>query len=890
MAVERINKIGIDSRSLFTGIVGPFEEYYVESDLRECSLQQELYLYLKSLGYLTVFYSRTDNFFSFSEWDLARLFGLIKRESDGEDVTPRPDSARPRFVASMNSPFARSRKKGIRLDSNSDHDGSNQEPPIATRLGSHGSNEGIVSHYQQIAVKQHSDSGPYYFIRKSENVFNLIFTFADSNPEQKFAVVFPTAMQEEYENKNDILAKLSTRSTNYFRVRSKLKIIALYDAESEKDLMTSFERENGFFMDNLFRNWMMVDPEDVDDENTLKCRYHIGDPGLDEIKHLLNRRRLLSGLNNVYYPIPFDTVSLRLWQKCEVEKGGKPVLLHRICDIDKLSDEQLQSVVSEFDSKSSKDKLKGLLGIEKIINQFESYLKDLKRARKRKDGIRFRPHMVFLGNPGTGKTTVARLFADILREEGVLSKGHLISATVADLEGQYVGETRIKTSELCEQARGGVLFVDEAYGLYVKTDSSTTDYGKEAIEVLLQFMENSDDSLVILAGYEEPMMELLRKGNQGFMRRFNSDRSFFYFEDYKPDVLYQIALKNLSHYETTEGFRSDLMKALTDKYKHRTKQWGNAGEVENIVSSIVSRYDDILGEGPITPECIPENLRKRIEESNSNNSGNSSESILQELNSMIGLPNVKQTLLGIINTVNANRKVMGILGESEMEMLDLNFVFSGNPGTGKTTVARLMGKIFEGAGILASSEVKEYSMADIVSQYSGQTAKRIKEMYDECIGKTLFIDEAYTLIEHKDAIDTIVQCATDKDFKGKLAVILAGYPDDMKMLLDRNSGMRRRFNYQVLFDDYTDDELWSIFQLKVKALNRRIEGEQCKRLAMNWFSGLQRGKDFPNAGACDQLLSLVKANWARRVALEGNPSPDFVRTFIYSDFPQQVES
>ena len=880
MAIDRINKIGIDSRALFTGIVGPFEEYYIERDLREYSLQQELYLYLKSLGYLTVFYSRTDNFFSFSEWDLARLFGLLEDESCNANLTPVQDSVRPRFTAAMNSPFARSRKKGIRLDSSSDSGSSNHGQQVSTP--SKNSGEGLVSHYQQIALKKHSDSGPYFFIRKSENVFNLIFNFADNNPDQKFAVVFPTAMQEEFDNKNDILAKLSTRSTNYFRVRSKLKIIALYDAESEKDLLTGFENEDGFFMDNLFRTWMSVDPEDVDDENTLKCRYHIGDPGLDEIKNLLNRRRLISGLKGVYYPIPFNTIALRLWQRCEIIKGGKPVQLHRICDIDKLSDSQLQSIVSGFDSKSSRDKLKGLLGIEKIIKQFDSYLKDLKRSRKKADGVRFRPHMVFLGNPGTGKTTVARLFADILREEGVLSKGHLISATVADLEGQYVGETRIKTSALCEQARGGVLFVDEAYGLYVKGESSTHDYGKEAIEVLLQFMENADDSLVILAGYEEPMMDLLKHGNQGFMRRFNPEKSFFYFEDYKPEVLYQIALKNLSHYETTEEFRKDLKKVLTDKYNHRTKQWGNAGEVENIVSSIVSRYDDILGEGPITPECIPDSMRKRIKDSSDTTM--QSDDILCELNSMIGLSSVKKTLLDIIDTVNANRKVMSVLGTSEMEMLDLNFVFSGNPGTGKTTVARLMGKIFERSGVLSSSEVKEYSMPDIVSQYTGQTAKRIQEMYDECIGKTLFIDEAYTLIEHKDAIDTIVQCATDKNFKGKLAVILAGYPDDMKMLLDRNSGMGRRFNYQVRFDDYTEEELWSIFLMKVSALNRQVKDEQCKTLAMSWFSRLQRGRDFPNAGACDRLLDKVKGNWARRIALEDNPTPDFVKTFIPSDF------
>ena len=128
---------------------------------------------------------------------------------------------------------------------------------------------------------------------------------------------------------------------------------------------------------------------------------------------------------------------------------------------------------------------------------------------------------------------MARLFGAILHEDGLLPQGQFVEAKVGDLVGQYIGQTRVKAGALCDRAKGGVLFIDEAYGLMSGVnDNGNADFGKEAIEVLLQFMENSD-SLVILAGYPEETMRLINEGNPGFKSRFDESLGFFHFEDYE---------------------------------------------------------------------------------------------------------------------------------------------------------------------------------------------------------------------------------------------------------------------------------------------------------------------------------------------------------------------
>lgn len=179
-------------------------------------------------------------------------------------------------------------------------------------------------------------------------------------------------------------------------------------------------------------------------------------------------------------------------------------------------------------------------GIGKVMDKIEK-LKNLivnTRRQKKETGhcaIPVYPHMVFMGNPGTGKTTVARLVAQWFREENVLSKGTFISATVGDIVGQYVGETRIKAQALCERAKGGMLFIDEAYGLREDKTGHGANYTAEAVEVLIQYM-TKPDFMLVLAGYKHEMEDLLTNSNPGLRSRINDDQLIM-FDDYEPSEL-----------------------------------------------------------------------------------------------------------------------------------------------------------------------------------------------------------------------------------------------------------------------------------------------------------------------------------------------------------------
>jgi SpoVK/Ycf46/Vps4 family AAA+-type ATPase len=234
----------------------------------------------------------------------------------------------------------------------------------------------------------------------------------------------------------------------------------------------------------------------------------------------------------------------------------------------------------EYKEKSL-DKLNNLVGIEGIKIQFEQYLATMRSCREK--GMVFHGHMVFMGNPGTAKTTVARLFADILHEEGLLPKGHIIAVTPLDLVGEYIGQTGAKTQAVCNSAKGGTLFIDEAYGL-MESYGEGYNYKREAIEVLLGFMTSveADDTIVILSGYKEEMERLI-KANHDLKSRIPW---VFVFEDYTNDELtkffqVRLAAERMVIGEEALACARDYLASLP-----RNKGFGNAREVDMLVSVV----------------------------------------------------------------------------------------------------------------------------------------------------------------------------------------------------------------------------------------------------------------------------------------------------------------
>ena len=253
------------------------------------------------------------------------------------------------------------------------------------------------------------------------------------------------------------------------------------------------------------------------------------------------------------------------------------------------------------------DELNSLVGLENVKSEVYS-LSNLIRVRKMReergfDQPKISLHLVFTGNPGTGKTTVARIIGQIYRSLGAVSKGTLVEADRSKLVSDYVGQTAIKTRELCESALGGVLFIDEAYTL--TAHQGQNDFGMEAVETLLKFMEdNRDDFVVICAGYTELMEEFLTS-NPGLRSRFNK---FIEFPDYTPDELTDIFLLRCSSYKLeVEDEAVECVRAFFEKRcENKPESFANARDARNYFERVITRQADRLApmEAPTDKELM----------------------------------------------------------------------------------------------------------------------------------------------------------------------------------------------------------------------------------------------------------------------------------------------
>lgn len=530
--------------------------------------------------------------------------------------------------------------------------------------------------------------------------------------------------------------------------------------------------------------------------------------------------------------------------------------------------------------------LNELIGMKTVKNQVRQLCQTIINNQKRIElglpAVNPKVHIVLTGNPGTGKTTVSRLLAKLFKAMKLLPSDKIVEIDGLGLTAGYLGQTKDKVNELCDKASGGILFIDEAYYL----EQGGGEYSKEAVGTLLTRMENDRGRFIVIAAGYEKEMERFLKMNPGLASRFGIKINI---DDYSADELCQIFELQVkkSGFCIEENALQSVVRTIDFMCKNKNKDFANAREIRNFFDKVKLNMDSRISELPeelLTKEVLSTICKEDIPQTE--NIMLSVEEVFSELNNLVGMENIKHAIKEIYDTVKINIELEK--AGQKVNFQEIHFAITGNPGTGKTTVARLLGKLFYSMGLLTTDKVIETDRSKLVAKYVGHTAKNVQNYCDDAFGGILFIDEVYTLSKDDfgiEASDTLMKRMEDD--RGKFIVVVAGYENKMQEWMQTNQGLSSRFTHYLNIPDYNTQELFEIFMLYVKQNNLFLsEGAVTAAKRAIAKISANRADDFANGRTVRQFFdSVIRRKNSRIIKLDAlQRTKEVLTTLIEDDF------
>lgn len=566
---------------------------------------------------------------------------------------------------------------------------------------------------------------------------------------------------------------------------------------------------------------------------------------------------------------------------------GQDGLAQAETDASILDDPNLPQDITEktfIGADNADSQLSELIGLDRVKAQIEQLKNRMNFNQSSIDHVSGN-HMVFMGAAGTGKTTIARIIAKILYDYGYIQKNQCVEVDGGYLKAQYVGQTQERTNAIVKYALGGVLVVDNAS---ILIDNQNGTAGAEAMTTLIKAMENhGKDLVVIMCGYEDQMNRLLTVYD-GLNSRVKYK---IYFDNFTVDELVQIFMRQMHYAGLSEGVRYRITKKAMEHIRRQLEKesamttFGNARAVRTMWESLMDIHADNYMTGVIPEEkkyiIVPadtdvfvENRKKQLREDNRNfiarQNLDSNVVSLQELQSKTkaGSENPDADLqaltgLSVVKDEIKQMKAQFDFYSGNMESEGYHMTFLGPPGTGKTTVAKIMTGYLYKMGIIQENSYVDINGDFLRGMYVGHTGKRTEAVVQYAQGMVLFVDEAYLLAGQpgdsnsfgQEAIGVLLD-AMEK-YRKNFVVIFAGYEDEMSVFLDMNSGLKSRISLNFHFQSYNPVELSQMMNRLAVKQKFRIEKNVWKPL-QQWLGEQAKNPRFGNGRFVRQFWEQCK--------------------------------